>query len=373
MAAKTKSSRKPINYFYNPYYKNEQELSFLEVWQVLDDDVLGTLYPWQYIATAETSDRIVALNFYALKYFEKDYVKYPNQTFVYKVSARLLKEGNVHRLGSLLRPNLILCFDVYQLEKFGDKEALAGLTYLKNLGATLMVDGVDRAPVDVLMKYPVEYFLLDYRYYRPDNRGVIAMIKQLADTNNVTLAIGNVVDRNNLSLFESAGIEIYAGPALNKARKKIDALIKTVDDVKEVDIVPVEKGAIVEPSLLDTEDKKIKKKFLVQATETKPDDGSLYVKKENEVTNIVVEAPIIKELQQLQKEQEEEAKAQERKDSLVKAPAPRPNAKPAKKVEENLKPSEKPAKEMKAPKKQGKNVSKNAAIVRAAVPRPNKK
>ena len=121
---KSNKATKPITYYYNPFYNLDDELQFLEVWQVLEDDVLGSLYPWQYVATAETSNRIVNLNFLALKNFENDYRKYYDQLFVYKVSAKLLSEGNVHRLASVLQSNLILCFDIYQLEKFGDKDAL---------------------------------------------------------------------------------------------------------------------------------------------------------------------------------------------------------------------------------------------------------
>ena len=114
----SKTPKKSLSYYYNPFYKNNNELQFLEVWQVLEDDVLGSLYPWQYVATAENSNRIVTLNFLALKNFENDYRKYYDQMFVYKVSPKLLSEGNVHRLGSILQPNLILCFDIYQLENF---------------------------------------------------------------------------------------------------------------------------------------------------------------------------------------------------------------------------------------------------------------
>ena len=231
---KTKKSTNPITYYYNPFYNTNDELQFLEVWQVLEDDVLGSLYPWQYVATAETSNRIVNLNFLALKNFENDYKKYYDQLFVYKVSAKLLSEGNVHRLGSVLQSNLILCFDIYQLEKFGDKDSLKGIKFLQNIGATIMISGVDKAPVDVLLKYQANYYLLDYRYYNEQNKGLVAMIKQLADNNSVTLVVGNVNDKSNLEIFKQNGIEIFAGSALVRPRKKIDKFVGKGNEAQEL-------------------------------------------------------------------------------------------------------------------------------------------
>ena len=221
----SKTPKKSLSYYYNPFYKNNSELQFLEVWQVLEDDVLGSLYPWQYVATAENSNRIVTLNFLALKNFENDYRKYYDQMFVYKVSPKLLSEGNVHRLGSILQPNLILCFDIYQLEKFGDKAAIAGMNFLTNIGGTIMIEGVDKAPVDILLKYPTTYFLLDYRYYTNQNKGLIAMMKGIASQNNISLVVGNVNNKNNLDIFKSNGIDVFAGSALVRPKRKPDSFI----------------------------------------------------------------------------------------------------------------------------------------------------
>ena len=232
--SKNKKATKPITYYYNPFYNSNDELQFLEVWQVLEDDVLGSLYPWQYVATAETSNRIVNLNFLALKNFENDYKKYYDQLFVYKVSAKLLSEGNVHRLGSVLQANLILCFDIYQLEKFGDKDAMKGIKFLQNIGATIMISGVDKAPVDVLLKYQANYYLLDYRYYNEQNKGLLSMIKQLADNNAATLVVGNVNNKSNLDIFKDNGIEIFAGSALVRPRKKVDSFVEKGSEVQEL-------------------------------------------------------------------------------------------------------------------------------------------
>lgn len=229
----SKTPKKSLSYYYNPFYKNNNELQFLEVWQVLEDDVLGSLYPWQYVATAENSNRIVTLNFLALKNFENDYRKYYDQMFVYKVSPKLLSEGNVHRLGSILQPNLILCFDIYQLEKFGDRAAITGLNFLSNIGATIMIEGVDKAPVDILLKYPTTYFLLDYRYYSNQNKGLIAMMKGIASQNNITIVVGNVNNKANLDIFKSNGIDVFAGSALVRPKRKPDSFIVDATTIEQ--------------------------------------------------------------------------------------------------------------------------------------------
>ena len=259
---KNKKATSPITYYYNPFYNQSNELQFLEVWQVLEDDVLGSLYPWQYVATAETSNRIVTLNFLALKNFENDYRKYYDHLFVYKVSAKLLSEGNVHRLGKILQANLILCFDIYQLEKFGDKASLAGIKFLQNIGATIMISGVDKAPVDVLLKYQANYYLLDYRYYNEQNKGLVAMMKQLADTNAVTIVVGNVNDKSNMGIFIDNGIEIFAGSALVRPRKKLDKFVGKVDDKQELALDEQKQKYIVKdvdaPEVRDNKDAKNK-------------------------------------------------------------------------------------------------------------------
>lgn len=252
----SKKATKPITYYYNPFYNLNDELQFLEVWQVLEDDVLGSLYPWQYVATAETSNRIVSLNFLALKNFENDYRKYYDQLFVYRVSAKLLSEGNVHRLGQILQSNLILCFDIYQLEKFGDKNSMQGIKFLQNIGATIMISGVDKAPVDVLLKYQANYYLLDYRYYNEQNKGLISMMKQLADTNAVTLVVGNVNSKNNIDLFADNGIEIFSGSVLARPRKKIDKFVENVDRQELVEDDTKQKFVIKDVDAPEVKDRK---------------------------------------------------------------------------------------------------------------------
>ena len=267
---KTKNAKKPITYYYNPFNKLDGELQFLEVWQVLNDDVLGDLYPWQYVATAELSNRIVNLNFLALKNFENDYRKYYDQLFLYKVSAKLLSEGNVHRLGSILQPNLILCFDIYQLEKFGDKLSLMGIKFLQNIGATIMISGVDKAPVDILLKYPAQYYLLDYRYYSEQNKGLITMMKQLAEANAVTLIVGNVNNKDNLDMFKECGIEIFSGSALIRPRKKVDTFLGQ-EETERVELAETEDGT--------------KRKYIIKDVDAPEVKDRAKAKKEEEISN----------------------------------------------------------------------------------------
>ncbi|MCR4875030.1 MAG: EAL domain-containing protein [Clostridia bacterium] len=267
---KTKNAKKPITYYYNPFNKLDGELQFLEVWQVLNDDVLGDLYPWQYVATAELSNRIVNLNFLALKNFENDYRKYYDQLFLYKVSAKLLSEGNVHRLGSILQPNLILCFDIYQLEKFGDKLSLMGIKFLQNIGATIMISGVDKAPVDILLKYPAQYYLLDYRYYSEQNKGLITMMKQLAEANAVTLIVGNVNNKDNLDMFKECGIEIFSGSALIRPRKKVDTFLGQ-EETERVELAEAEDGT--------------KRKYIIKDVDAPEVKDRAKAKKEEEISS----------------------------------------------------------------------------------------
>lgn len=275
---KTKNAKKPITYYYNPFNKLDGELQFLEVWQVLNDDVLGDLYPWQYVATAELSNRIVNLNFLALKNFENDYRKYYDQLFLYKVSAKLLSEGNVHRLGSILQPNLILCFDIYQLEKFGDKLSLMGIKFLQNIGATIMISGVDKAPVDILLKYPAQYYLLDYRYYTEQNKGLLTMMKQLAEANAVTLIVGNVNNKDNLDMFKECGIEIFSGSALIRPRKKVDTFLGQEDAEKErVELAEAEDGTKRKYIIKDVDAPEVKDRVKKEKEEIQNEEVTLNV------------------------------------------------------------------------------------------------
>lgn len=224
MAVK-KSAIKPITYFYNPFYTGTTALAYVEVWQVLEDEVLGKLYPWQYAVGAQSSKRIEALNFIALGQFQKDAVKFPHVQFIYKLSSRLLEEGNVQRLGGYIADNLIMCFDIYQLEKMGEKDAMMALNYLLRKGAKIMIEGIARAPIELLTKYPAQYFLLDYRYYNSGNQGVLAMVKHIADTQNIKLAVSNVNDDNNLGIFYDLGINTLSGTSIVKPRKKLSNIV----------------------------------------------------------------------------------------------------------------------------------------------------
>ena len=155
--------KKPISYCYTPYFDNEGAIGAIEVWQILEDEVLGKLYPWQYVPAASMSSRIEVLNFQALANFSQDVVAYHDVPFIYKLSARLLEEGNVHRLAQSDLPNLYMCFDIYALEAFGERNSRMGLNFLRKRGAKIMIEGIERAPVDVIAKYRPDAYLIDYR------------------------------------------------------------------------------------------------------------------------------------------------------------------------------------------------------------------
>ena len=213
---------KPISYFYNPFYTGTTELTAVEVWQVLEDEVLGKLYPWQYTVGAQNSKRIEALNFIALGQFEKDSEKYPDVDFIYKLSVRLLEEGNIQRLAGFIKPNLIMCFDIFQLERMGEKNAMISLNFLKKRNARIMIEGIARAPIELLSKYPVEYFLLDSRYYSEDNQGLLKLVKSLADSKNIKLMVCNVNNEANIPVFVKNNIKTLSGPVIVKPRKRIE-------------------------------------------------------------------------------------------------------------------------------------------------------
>lgn len=215
--------KKPISYLYNLYLDKDKQVKMVEVLQVLEDEVLGKIYPWQYTASAETSSRIETLNFLALKQFLKDSEKY-DVKFVYRISARMLDEGNVHKLGELLRDNLILCFDIYNLEKFGEKDSLMGINYLLKRGAIIMIEGNEKAPIEVIMKYPAKYFLLDNRYYTSENIGILAMLKQIADLQGVEVAVYNVNSATNIALYNQFNIDTLCGSYIAKPRRRLDGL-----------------------------------------------------------------------------------------------------------------------------------------------------
>lgn len=217
--------KKPVFYCYMPYFGAAGKTEFIEVWQVLEDEVLGVLYPWQYVPAAQTSSRIETLNFLALTQFEEDADKYPDTVFIYKISSRLLAEGNVHRLAGLLKDNLILCFDIFQLEAFGERNSRLGLNFLRKRGAHIMIEGIERAPMDVIAKYGPEYFLLDYRYYNQSNFSLLSIFSHIAAQKGIKLVLGNAVSRNNIDAFEKDGVKIIGGSAYAKPKKKLETLL----------------------------------------------------------------------------------------------------------------------------------------------------
>lgn len=226
---KTATVKKPVSYCYIPYFDGDGRTEFIEVWQVLEDEVLGVLYPWQYVPAAQASSRIETLNFLALTQFEEDTAKYPDVKFIYKVSSRLLAEGNVHRLAGLIKDNLVLCFDIFQLEAFGEKNSRLGLNFLKKRGAHIMIEGIERAPMDVIAKYAPEYFLLDYRYYNSSNFSLLSIFSNIAGQKGIKLALGNVVNKNNIELFEKENVKIVGGSAYAKPKKKLETLLGKAD------------------------------------------------------------------------------------------------------------------------------------------------
>lgn len=224
--AKKATVKKPISYCYTPYFGEDGNIRFVEVWQVLEDEILGVLYPWQYVPAAQTSSRIETLNFMALSQFEEIASSYPDTHFIYKISSRLLAENNVHRLASMLKSNLVICFDIFQLEAFGERASRIGLNFLTKRGANVMIEGIERAPMEVIAKYKPKYFLLDYRYYNEHNFSLLDIFATLAAQNGTQLVVGNANSKTNIGEFEKRGIKVLGGSAFSKPKKKLETVLQ---------------------------------------------------------------------------------------------------------------------------------------------------
>ncbi len=213
--------KKPISYCYTPYFDNEGAIGAIEVWQILEDEVLGKLYPWQYVPAASMSSRIEVLNFQALANFSQDVITYHDVPFIYKLSARLLEEGNVHRLAQSDLPNLYMCFDIYALEAFGERNSRMGLNFLRKRGAKIMIEGIERAPVDVIAKYRPDAYLIDYRYFNESNKSMLSLFHMATKEFDPVFVVGNVVNKTNLQWFVDAGCTLFGGSAFSKPKKRL--------------------------------------------------------------------------------------------------------------------------------------------------------
>lgn len=213
--------KKPISYCYTPYFDKDGAVAAIEVWQILEDEVLGKLYPWQYVPAASASSRIETLNFLALSNFSEDILKCDGVPFIHKLSARLLDEGNVHRLAKSELPRLYMCFDIYALEAFGERNSRMGLEFLRKRGAKIMIEGIERAPVDVIAKYRPDAYLIDYRCFNDGNKSMLALFRAATKEFAPTFAVGNVTSRNNLPWFEDAGCTLFGGSAFSKPKKRL--------------------------------------------------------------------------------------------------------------------------------------------------------
>ena len=189
--------------------------------EILEDEVLGKLYPWQYVPAASMSSRIEVLNFQALANFSQDVITYHDVPFIYKLSARLLEEGNVHRLAQSDLPNLYMCFDIYALEAFGERNSRMGLNFLRKRGAKIMIEGIERAPVDVIAKYRPDAYLIDYRYFNESNKSMLSLFHMATKEFDPVFVVGNVVNKTNLQWFVDAGCTLFGGSAFSKPKKRL--------------------------------------------------------------------------------------------------------------------------------------------------------
>ena len=167
------------------------------------------------------SSRIEVLNFQALANFSQDVITYHDVPFIYKLSARLLEEGNVHRLAQSDLPNLYMCFDIYALEAFGERNSRMGLNFLRKRGAKIMIEGIERAPVDVIAKYRPDAYLIDYRYFNEGNKSMLSLFHMATKEFDPVFVVGNVVNKTNLQWFVDAGCTLFGGSAFSKPKKRL--------------------------------------------------------------------------------------------------------------------------------------------------------
>ena len=195
------------------------------MWQILEDEILGKLYPWQYTPAASMSSRIETLNFQALTNFTQDITQYRDVPFIYKLSARLLDEGNVHRLAQSDLPMLYMCFDIYALEAFGEKNSRMGLNFLRKRGAKIMIEGIERAPVDVIAKYKPDAYMIDYRYFNESNKSMLSLFHMATKEFSPLFVVSNVVNTANLQWFKDAGCTLWGGSAFSKPKKRLSNVL----------------------------------------------------------------------------------------------------------------------------------------------------
>ena len=93
----------------------------------------------------------------------------------------------------------------------------------------IMIEGIERAPMDVIAKYVPEYFLLDYRYYNQSNFSLLSIFANLAGQKGIKLVLGNVVNKNNVDLFGKEGVTVFSGSAFAKPKKKLETLLGKAD------------------------------------------------------------------------------------------------------------------------------------------------
>ena len=218
----------PISYYYNVAIDIGKETAYCNIYQYLNDKLLGRVYQPQYFAIAEQSDRIFFVNPLLINQAKGVALLNPDMNFVVQVSAKYLENRKfVKQLEELLvniPKNLILSFDARSLVMAGEfgKRNLMVLTKKYNL--TLMLDQVETERMTILFDYPIKYIRLDARYYKEDNEAkhtFVKLVKEYCYERDIVLCARYVDTKVDRSWAFSSGVKYIEGQLVQPIKSSV--------------------------------------------------------------------------------------------------------------------------------------------------------
>ncbi len=220
----------PIVYFYDAVLNADSSVNYLHVSQVLNDKFLGKMLPQQFFAPAEGSDRIERLNIACIEQMVEDIRNNEKITFQTEISTRMvIKPDALKRLLKHIAvledkaSRMILSFEAPLIEAVG-KVAINGISEIAKLGVKIMLTNTENASFRALTELPLDYVLLDYRYYKD---GSAPHLVHLDLVTNYVKSVGivsvgtNVNDSKEAKIFLSHGVECIQGAAASEKKRSI--------------------------------------------------------------------------------------------------------------------------------------------------------
>jgi EAL domain-containing protein (putative c-di-GMP-specific phosphodiesterase class I) len=222
----------PIVYFYDVSLDKNNEVSYVNMQQVLNDKFLGKLLNIHYFAIAEGSERIEDLNFLALSAAKEICDANPKLNFAIQISCRLLiKPYTLSKLikdGQTENKNLIMAFDCALLDALGDK-AISALKALKASGIQLMADNCEQGGMKALTAYGMDYIRFDCRYYNAANIKEVSYLKLVTGycaSNGITTSAQYCDSQKDAYFMLSHGIVTIQGRAIGEPKRLLHAAMK---------------------------------------------------------------------------------------------------------------------------------------------------